>query len=57
MTTVSAYAGLFQFGSYKLNILFIPLYVVLEMKGMLQFSKKTFLECQRKGLLKSAHQY
>lgn len=43
MTTVLEHVGLFQFGFCKLNMLIIPLFVVSEMKGMLQFSKKIFL--------------
>lgn len=57
MTIVLEYVGLFQFGFGKLSILFIPVFVVLEMKGTLQCSKKTFLEFKRKLLLKSVNQY
>lgn len=56
MTLVLEYVGLFQFGFGKLSILFTPVFVVLEMKGTRQCSKKTFVEFKRKLLLKSVNQ-
>lgn len=57
MTVVLEYVRLSRFGFGKLSILFIPVFVVLEMKGTLLRSKKTFREFKRKLLLKSVNQH